>query len=120
MLDTVVSCCIKGAGLLLPAYAVGMESVVLTAGLIFIAISILLGRFVLFSFVILVVEFPTGLSHLRCCNLSLRDNFVYYVGARWNQSYRLAFYSRDAIPIMLVCSELRLWFAWVLTSRILE
>ena len=110
MLDTVVSCCIKSAGLLLPAYAVGMESVVLTAGLIFIAISILLGRFVLFSLVILIIEFPT-------CNLFLRDNFNYYVGARWNQSYRLAFYSRDAIPIMLVCSELRLWFAWILTSR---
>ena len=117
MLDTVISCCIKCTGLLLPAYAMWVESVVLTAGLILVAISILLGRFVLFSLVILVIEFPTGFSHFICCNLSLRDNFKYYVGARRNQSYRLAFYSRDAIPIMLVCSELRLWFAWILTSR---
>ena len=98
MLDTVISCCIKCAGLLLPAYAMWVESVVLTAGLILVAISILLGRFVLFSLVILVIEFPTGLSHFICCNLFLRDNFKYYVGASWNQSYRLAPYSRVAIP----------------------
>ena len=120
MLDTVISCCIKGAGLVLPAYAMWVESVVLTAGLIFVAISILLGRFVLFSLVILVIEFPTGLSHFICCNLFLRDNFDYYVGARWNQSYRLAFYSRDAIPKMLACSELRLWFTWILISCLIE
>ena len=118
MLDTVISCCIKGAGLLLPAYAMWVESVILTAGLILVAISVLLGRLVLSPF--LIIEFPTGLCHCNCCNLFLRDNFDYYVGASWNQSYRLAFYSRDAIPKMLVYSELRLWSAWILISFSIE
>ena len=94
MLDTVISCCIKCAGLLLPAYAMWVESVILTAGLILVAISVLLGRLVLSPFVILIIEFPTGLCYYNCCNLFLRDNFDYYVGASWNQSFRLAIYSR--------------------------
>ena len=120
MLDTVISCCIKSAGLLLPTYAMWVESVILTAGLILVAISVLLGRLVLSPFVILIIEFPTGLRHYNCCNLFLRDNFDYYVGASWNQSYRLAFYSRDAIPDLLAYSELRLWFTWILISLSIE
>ena len=121
MLDTVISCCIKCAGLLLSAYAVWVESIVLFIAGLISAISILLGGFVIGSpSIIPVIGFPNGLSHYVCCNLSLRDNFNYYVGASWNQSYRLAFYSRDAIPKMLVYSELRLWTAWILNSLLIE